>query len=512
MKPTESLFELIKSLNKTEKGYFKKFSQINESNAKSNYMLLFDAIDNQEKYDEEALLKKFKKQSFVKQFPVAKNYLHEKILAALNSYDNSDCSDVQSLLHSAEFLIKKALYDQAYKTLQKAKKLVKQQELVSYLLEIHHWEYNIAIEKHDMVLADKINEEWQQSIFLSQNVQTYRSLYTKMATLFHNYGRTKDKKIMDSINALIKNPALENESSAITFYSKIRFYDTHLYYWSIIGDRDQVYAYANKIVRLFHDNPEKIKAYIEIYMDCLKNILSSSLKDKKFNEANYYLETLKEISKSETSKNISAKFFYTYTRQLLYYNNTIGYFDKSIQEIPGILNSLKLYEDALNPQEKSVLYFNISISFFGMMDYKSCLFWLNKIRNEISMVFSPDIHRFIYLFYIITHYELGNIDLLGNLSDTAIRFLSKNNSLREFDRIIFGFTKNKFPLIVSRKDTVEYFTELLEKLKANTAETPRESDLYFFVFVQSKLENQTFAEIIKKNTNYLDSAFPIICV
>ncbi|MFZ1593345.1 MAG: hypothetical protein WAT27_14735, partial [Chitinophagales bacterium] len=84
MKPSDNLFKLIKSLDKSEKGYFKKFALGHGKN--SNYILLFNAIDTQDVYDEEALLKKFKTQAFAKQIAVTKNYLWELILRSQRQY------------------------------------------------------------------------------------------------------------------------------------------------------------------------------------------------------------------------------------------------------------------------------------------------------------------------------------------------------------------------------------------------------------------------------------------
>ena len=53
----EQLFALIKSLTKAEKRYFKLFASVNNTDA--NYILLFDAIDAQDVYDEKRIKEKF---------------------------------------------------------------------------------------------------------------------------------------------------------------------------------------------------------------------------------------------------------------------------------------------------------------------------------------------------------------------------------------------------------------------------------------------------------------------
>ena len=62
-KASDQLHKLIKSLSKPEKRYFKVFSSRHIIGDENNYQTLFDAIDKQEEYDEEKLMKKFKDKS-----------------------------------------------------------------------------------------------------------------------------------------------------------------------------------------------------------------------------------------------------------------------------------------------------------------------------------------------------------------------------------------------------------------------------------------------------------------
>ena len=62
-------------------------------------MMLFEAIDKQQSYDEKAVISKFSKEQFVKQFPVAKNYLYNLILKALDVYHSGVDLEIGYLIH-----------------------------------------------------------------------------------------------------------------------------------------------------------------------------------------------------------------------------------------------------------------------------------------------------------------------------------------------------------------------------------------------------------------------------
>ena len=57
MKPSNELFDLIQSLTKSEKRFFKLHSSLQSGD--KNYLRLFDAIDRMKEYDETSLKKVF---------------------------------------------------------------------------------------------------------------------------------------------------------------------------------------------------------------------------------------------------------------------------------------------------------------------------------------------------------------------------------------------------------------------------------------------------------------------
>ena len=69
---SDKVFQLIRSLSKAEKRYFKVYTS-KQAGDKNNHQLLFDAIDKQKEYDETALKKSLKNPTLVRSLPIAKN-------------------------------------------------------------------------------------------------------------------------------------------------------------------------------------------------------------------------------------------------------------------------------------------------------------------------------------------------------------------------------------------------------------------------------------------------------
>src|SRR4051812_37900043 len=119
--PDDSLFRLIKSLSRNEKGYFKKYSSMHIIGGENNYIRLFDAIEKQKKFNEEAIKKHFSEGKIIKQFSSAKNYLFTLILESLESYNSGMEAELIRQQNYIGILIQKGLYKEAGKVIKKTK-------------------------------------------------------------------------------------------------------------------------------------------------------------------------------------------------------------------------------------------------------------------------------------------------------------------------------------------------------------------------------------------------------
>ena len=78
----DTLFQLIRSLEKSEKRNFKLFVKRNTPGGDLKFIQLFDALDGMKEYDEAALLKK-NKSIRKQQLSNIKAHLYKQILASL---------------------------------------------------------------------------------------------------------------------------------------------------------------------------------------------------------------------------------------------------------------------------------------------------------------------------------------------------------------------------------------------------------------------------------------------
>ncbi|MFM9947652.1 MAG: hypothetical protein ACKV1O_06915, partial [Saprospiraceae bacterium] len=120
---SDRLFRLIKSLSATEKRYFKVF--IGDTGNKGNkYASLFDAMDAQTEFDDEALRRQIyggePMQS--RKYSELKAYLYELVLKSLQAYDENTSIDykLKGMLQGVRALHRRAHFDECLQILTKA--------------------------------------------------------------------------------------------------------------------------------------------------------------------------------------------------------------------------------------------------------------------------------------------------------------------------------------------------------------------------------------------------------
>jgi hypothetical protein len=122
MSEKDELFILIHSMDKNEKGYFKKFAGLS-GQKNSVYVRLFDCISGMKEYDTTKVKAAFKGEKVSKHISVTKHYLKNLIIRALRNYNEEQMPYVQDNMALADthIMLSKELYKSAGKRILKEK-------------------------------------------------------------------------------------------------------------------------------------------------------------------------------------------------------------------------------------------------------------------------------------------------------------------------------------------------------------------------------------------------------
>ena len=197
MKAAQNLFNLIKSLTKTEKRYF-KIKVLQESDNK-NYIKLFIEIERQVKkgqYDESAIKEKFRDERFIKQLTFTKNYLNNAIVKSLiNFYSGSNLeAEIYNLIIAAKIFFKKSLFDDYFSALEKAKILAEKTEKFGALIEVIKLQMKLVrLKSRHKYKNRNLYTEEQAAINKIENISAYSKLLNGFykITKIPDYARSK---------------------------------------------------------------------------------------------------------------------------------------------------------------------------------------------------------------------------------------------------------------------------------------------------------------------------------
>lgn len=502
---TDALFQLIHSLQKSEKRNFKLYIRRNSSNDDLKIVQLFDALDKMDDYDEAVLLKRnpsLKKQ----QLSNIKAHLYKELLASLRLLESEQNIDIQlhEQLDYARILYNKGLYLQSLKILDKIKETAKAHNQVSLLVQVIFLEKKIEAlhitrsmqDRADQLTteADKVNERLLMITKLS-------NLSLQMYSWYIKNGHTREEKAEAGLVEYF-HANLPADSSKITgFYERLYLYQCYCWFAFIRQDFLTYYRYAQKWFDLFTAEPFMIEIETAHFIKALHNLLNAHFDVQNYAKFDEVLEQFETFAASKTVHNNDNNriqvFIYLYTAKLnKYFMN--GDFKEGLKLVPELEERLEEYSLYMDRHRILIFYYKIASLYFGSGDYDKAIDYLNKIINW-KVDLRNDLQCYARLLHLIAHFELGNYDILEYLIKSVYRFMAKMENLSLVEEEILKFLRKAFG--ISRHKIKAEFEKLLDKLKSlerNRFETRAFVYLDIISWLESKLRNVPVQDIIRE--------------
>jgi len=501
---TDPLFQLIKSLEKSEKRNFKLYATRNSSSDELKSVQLFDAFDKMECYDEALLLKKnesIKKQ----QLSNLKAHLYKQILSSLRLI-NDESIDIQ--LHEqmdyARILYNKGLYYQSLKVLDKLKEQAKNHNQFTYLQQVLFFEKKIEalyITRSMQDRADLLSlesEEVNENLALvSQLSNLSLQLYSWYIKNGHSRNEEETIAVQQFFTSRLGNKTLECK----TFYQRLYLYQCYCWNAFIRQDFLQYYRYTQKWVNLFEEEPFMLQIETTHYIKGMHNLMGSHFdlgNHKKLVETLAIFDHFSKTELVQYNVNNRIQCFVYSTISLFNKHFLEGSFTEGLTLIPGIEEKLKEYEIYLDRHRVLIFYYKIACLYFGSGNYEKAIDYLNKIINW-KMDLRTDLQCYSRLLHLIAHYELGNEDILDHLIKSVYRFMAKMQNLSVVEEEIFKFIRSSFHVTVRKiKPELEKLLVKLKALQNNPFETRAFIYLDIISWLESKLENIPVQEIMMR--------------
>lgn len=495
--PSDELFQLVQSLTKQEKRYFKLFAARHVIGEKNKYLLLFDEIERQKKYDEDAIKKKFKNEAFVKQLHVIKNYLHVLVMRSLRNFHASDTDDkFHEMLRDAQILYDKGLHKQSGKVLERARKFATENEKFLQLLEIQRWEHTIIHQNNDVSSLERYaGEDVLQELDVIdkyRNLLLYQLLNDKMFIQYWKVGIARTKQEKEQLKSILDAGLLDRDEDPRSFLARYYSQNALFTYHFCSGNLQKSYEVMTELVMMIESIDPGIKRYASKYISALNNLYAVQKELNLNKEAFDTLHKLREMSVKSTTNKVEL-FMRSYILELDLYIST-GDFEKGKQTIPTIVEAFDKYVSMINKQSKLAFYYNFAYICFGAGNYDEALTWNNLLLNDSDVSTREDIHCFGRIMNLIIHYELGNNQLLEYIGQNTYRFLYKRKRLFKVETVILNFIK-RYPNWANREQILKGFDELYAELEALSSDDYEKHAFEYFDFLtwlESKINKKNF--------------------
>ena len=499
MKSPTDLFELVRSLTKSEKRYFKLYASKHISRP-SNCVRLFDAIDRQKAYDEESIRDQFRNDRFIIQLPVQKNYLYDLVLRSLRSYNGGKTIELRldEALEEAEILYGKGLYHQCRERLARARILAKEEEMFDHLLVILAWQVRLAYSASDTQQLVDLAAERGEVLRLAQNLNEYFALSVTLQRLEQTTGWLGSAQSKEELASLKSHPLLESVDRAASFRAKMVFHNTWDVLCALSGDREGSYRNAHRYLELLESRPEWLKENVSIHITGLSNAISACFRAEKYDEMRMFMKRLEEISTD--SAEMKARI-----RSVMHHHMLNGYvrsgdFIEGVRHIDSVRNTIDSANGHITEDTRKALYYLMAYIAFGAGNHHEALGLLTTILNDPPSTERQDIQKAARVLSILIHFELGNNDIIPYIARSAYRYLHNREQMQDVEKIVLSVLR-KLPSTAANRDRTKLLRDAREKLKLISCSGKDHGLLKYIDFaswLESKIEQRSFASVVRE--------------
>ncbi|UAY50999.1 hypothetical protein [Ferruginibacter albus] len=507
---TDILFQLVKSLEKSEKRNFKLYIKRSSGNEDLKIIELFDALDKLQEYDEALLLRKLP--SIKKpQLSNIKVHLYKQLLASLRLLKSTESIDMQlnEQLDYARILYNKGLYQQSLKILEKLKETAKSNYKYNFLTQVIAWEKKIEtlhITRSMLEKGEVLSAEANEVNARVDMVARLSNLALQLYCLYIKNGHARNAKEEESVKQFLHDNLPANAHLQEGFYEKLYLYQSYNWFAFICQDFVKYYRYSQKWIDLFNEQPFMINVETGYYIKGMHNLLNAhfDLRNyRKFDETLHQFEAFAESPIAGKHDNHRVQTFVYITAAKLNKHFMWGTFTEGLSMVPEIEAEMAENEMFIDSHRILVFNYKIAMLHFGSGKYDVCIDYLQRIINN-NVDLRYDLQCYARLLHLMAHYELGNYEIIESLIKSVFRFMAKMENLTIVEQEMFKFLRHSFN--VSARKLRPEFEKLLQRIKLfekSRFETRTFAYLDVISWVESKVYEKTMEEIIREK--YLES-------
>jgi len=500
---SDTLFQLIHTLEKAEKRNFKLYIKRSSSKEDLKIIELFDALDKLDEYDETLLFKKLT--SIEKpQLANTKVHLYKQLLASLRLLKSTESIDMQlnEQLDYARILYNKGLYMQSLKILEKLKETAKEHYKYNFLTQVISWEKKIETLHITRSMQDKGTMLAQEAVEVNNRVDMVARMSNLSLQLYSFYiqnGHARNEKDEILVKDFFYKSLPSKAHDQTGFYERLYLYQSYCWYAFIRQDFLMYYRYAQKWSDIFEEQPLMQKVETGYFIKGMHNLLNAHFDLRNSQGFERVLDKFKEFSKTPLANrhdNHRVQTFVYIHSAILNQHFMEGTFSEGLKMVPALEKKLEEYNLYIDHHRVLVFNYKIATLYFGSGNYDIAIDYLQKIINDnVDLRF--DLQCYARLMHLLAHYELGNLEIIDSLVKSVYRFMAKMENLTTVEEEMFKFLRHSFAMPRSKvRAELEGFLKKIKKLEKNRFQTRSFAYLDIISWVESKVYQKPLSLVI----------------
>ncbi len=250
----DPLHQIIQTLNKAEKRYFRLFSTSFKSD--SDILMLYDVLEDMKEYDEEAV----KSKTGIKNLAAAKWQLRKLLLKAMRNYreDDNPADRIRCALSEIEFLTNKGLKGEARKEINKLMKTVRDAELYYGVAELAvRLALNTDLEKDKEKFFSFFEQAHADVDSASRGMKEMYDalLFQSMAVRYSNQYDYEKPHLRQSTIDGFQAQAIEKAEKVSSVRARLLYYGVLCDSFNTRKQYDKALEYHEKSLQLFEQHP-----------------------------------------------------------------------------------------------------------------------------------------------------------------------------------------------------------------------------------------------------------------
>lgn len=409
-----SLADLVASLTKTERRYFKLEIQ---GEGKKNRVTreVFEALLQNPEVKEEEWKEKMASAPFSKHFSATKYQVLERLLRSMRSYHSGSNVDarLRALLDDIAFLHGKGLWPLLRKRLRKALNIARQFERFRIQLDLLQWERRLHFHRHDGQFQNALQELDRQSETLFQQIRNESMaeiLHTGILALSKRTTRLRRAEELAEMEQLLAPLHELDQHQGGSFFVDISLLNVKGLRAFLLGEYTDAIQFFEAALELWKNRPEMLRIHLDHYRISLTNYANCCFYLNRLQDLHAAMDSMRQLR--DLPPQDLLQFETTRYHLELLHSLNLARFEHGLALLDDLEDWMERKGKQVQAARLMLIRYNAVLLQFMAGEHRGAKRWLEEILYKTVPGQREDIYEFAHFVELMLHYESEDWELM----------------------------------------------------------------------------------------------------